>query len=69
MKMGPEGNILENFSISTFQQGLTHSAMVVLVCGVRTDRGGYKWIQMDTIGYRRIQVVGGIQAVAKLGAF
>ena len=26
--MGPEGNILENSSISTFQQGLTHSAMV-----------------------------------------
>ena len=44
-------------------------AMVVLVCGVRTDRGGYKLIQMDTIGYRRIQVVGGIQAVVKLGAF
>ena len=26
--MGPEGNILENSSISTFQQGLTHSAML-----------------------------------------
>ena len=25
--MGPEGNILENSSISTFQQGLTHSAV------------------------------------------
>ena len=25
--MGPEGNILENSSISTFQQGLTHSAL------------------------------------------
>ena len=26
--MGPEGNVLVNSSISTFQQGLTHSAMV-----------------------------------------
>ena len=25
--MGPEGNILVNSPISTFQQGLTHSAM------------------------------------------
>ena len=26
--MGPEGNILVNSPISTFQQGLTHSAMI-----------------------------------------
>ena len=26
--MGPEGNILVNSSISTFQQGLTHSALL-----------------------------------------
>ena len=28
--MGPEGNIFINSPISTFQQGLTHSAMYVL---------------------------------------
>ena len=27
--MGPEGNILVNSPISTFQQGLTHSAMLI----------------------------------------
>ena len=31
--MGPEGNILVNSPISTFQQGLTHSAMYVAVEG------------------------------------
>ena len=29
--MRPEGNILVNSSISTFQQGLTHSALVATV--------------------------------------
>ena len=29
--MGPEGNILENSSISTFQQGFTHSAIQQVV--------------------------------------
>ena len=39
--MGPEGNILVNSSISTFQQGLTHSALRQL------QARGITWLKLQ----------------------
>ena len=47
--MGPEGNILVNSPISTFQQGLTHSALsqsrAVLVC----SDASVSWVHQSNV--------------------
>ena len=43
--MGPEGNILVNSSISTFQQGLTHSALEAVY--IFFDTATYNEIERD----------------------
>ena len=53
--MGPAGNILVNSPISTFQQGLTHSAMVLFlgqIKGVDVCGGSFSEVLVIVITWR-----------------
>ena len=46
--MGPEGNILVDFPITTFQPSLTHSAMWVKYNGTKFEKGLSKLLYVVT---------------------